>query len=74
MDVVQRAVEAALTAQHETIESACERALQTGDRGVLVLRDPSGRVLAAEPDRSVPYGYVYEAEFNAEKIARALSH
>lgn len=43
------------------IEHACERALTGGQHGVLVVRDPLGRVLKADPDPQVPYGAIHVA-------------
>lgn len=64
-DPIQRwiddAVRAALQLDQDMIEAACERALQGGKHGVLVLRSgAAGPVVSAEVDESVPYGQIHE--------------
>jgi hypothetical protein len=45
--------------EYAAIEEACEKALQSGHMGVLVVR--SGGILkVAEPSPLVPYGHIYE--------------
>lgn len=50
---------ATLKARHEVIERACERALQGGHQGVIVLNHEDGRV-EAWASILVPYGRLVE--------------
>ena len=54
------AVEAAIRAEAEAIERACEAAVQDGRYGVMVIRNRDHRLVSALPDGRVPYGYIYE--------------
>lgn len=55
------AIQAALKLDKDMIETACEKALQGGKHGVLVLRSgQGGPVVSAEVDESVPYGMIHE--------------
>lgn len=54
-------IEAALKLDQDMIETACEKSIQGGKHGVLVLRSGvAGPVVSAEVDESVPYGKIYE--------------
>ena len=59
-DLFTRMVRAAALAEAQAVETACEKALLSGDSGVLILRDVEGRFIAAEPSKAVPYGHIYE--------------
>jgi hypothetical protein len=59
-DAIDAAVRAAMLERAEAIEAACAKALQAGDRGVIVVTDRLGGFMGAEPDVSVPYGHIYE--------------
>jgi hypothetical protein len=60
-DQVAAMVREALADQHRIIEAACERALQGGEHGVLILRaGHGGTIVSAEPDPSVPYGMIHD--------------
>lgn len=62
-DVIAVAVEEIRRLDGERIENACERALLTGEMGVLVLLRADGRVVYAEPHEMVPYGRIYEGRW-----------
>lgn len=59
--MVGRLAELQALQQAAVLEEACEKALYHGDRGVKVVRSPTC-LLSAEPDPSVPYGYIYVYE------------
>ena len=55
MTTIQDYLTKALEARHGVIERACERAIQGGHQGVVVLNHEDGRV-EAWPSILVPYG------------------
>lgn len=58
---VYQAARAATELDQAMIEEACEKALQGGEHGVLVIRSGNaGPVVSAAPDPSVPYGHIHE--------------
>ena len=57
---VRRVVFARVQADARRLENAVERALVTGECGVLVVRGTNGLIMYAELSLAVPYGHVYE--------------
>lgn len=56
---IAAAVAVRVAAVRAALEEACEAALQTGDRGVLVRTEAGGLPVAAAPDERVPYGQLW---------------
>lgn len=59
-DRIAEYIKACVRAEAAEIEAVCERSIQFGEHGVLVLRGPCGELLSASVDPSVPYGFIYE--------------
>lgn len=58
IDGFNAAIKKAVKKQQDLIEVACEKSLQGGEHGVLVVED-LGRLAYAEPSELVPFGYIY---------------
>ena len=59
-DLIHKHIAEVMKPEAAMVETACEKALVSGTDGVLVVRDPDGRVIAAESTNTVPYGYIRE--------------
>lgn len=59
MRAIRQQAAAIHAAQQALVEAACEKALQGGRCGVLVVYNGC-RLVSAEPDERVPYGHIYQ--------------
>lgn len=67
MDDIQKFVNKAREKELTYLEQILEESVQSGEHGVLIVRDQMGALVNATVSVTVPYGYIYEMRTDVER-------